>query len=403
MKIGPSYLPPEFFSMDGIWYHNEGVCDMLYSGVGELGVIYARTNLLSTTSTKLFDQNNSAVALQDSTNKFYNSYWQLTAERKKTSKGTLDSTVYNYLYTDGNSVASSAITNNLFEISDKSYRFTNGGTQLQKTRANFAVQSNGLILPDSLFIQKASEAEQLDQVVTGYDANGEITEINKYGFYSSFIRDYSNQFVVAAVSNARSTDIAYTSFEANGTNGWAFDNANVSTGSSGGAVTGDKYYTIPANDFMGSSIGLNSSTTYIVSFWCKEGTPSLVKITGTPPNQNYSSTGSLIASYTNDATGWTYREYQVSNVSNLKIDNGGLLAANGVTYSPIKIDELRLYPKGALMTTYTYKPLIGVSSQSDASGHISYYSYDSFGRLQAIKDQNQNILKKYDYKYASQQ
>ena len=63
------------------------------------------------------------------------------------------------------------------------------------------------------------------------------------------------------------------------------------------------------------------------------------------------------------------------------------------------LDELRLYPSTAQMTTYTYYPLIGIQSQCDASGKISYYSYDGLGRLKDIKDQDGKILKVYDYQY----
>lgn len=58
--------------------------------------------------------------------------------------------------------------------------------------------------------------------------------------------------------------------------------------------------------------------------------------------------------------------------------NGRLTIAN--------IDELRLYPKGAQMTTYTYQPLIGITSKCDVGNHISYYEYDAFSRLHRIRD-----------------
>ncbi|KAI9447027.1 hypothetical protein F5148DRAFT_1292489 [Russula earlei] len=56
----------------------------------------------------------------------------------------------------------------------------------------------------------------------------------------------------------------------------------------------------------------------------------------------------------------------------------------------------------ALVTTYTYKPLIGMSSQTDAAGRSSYYEYDGFGRLNLVRDQYQNIVKKNCYNYLGQ-
>ncbi|KQR70892.1 hypothetical protein ASF92_05655 [Pedobacter sp. Leaf176] len=53
----------------------------------------------------------------------------------------------------------------------------------------------------------------------------------------------------------------------------------------------------------------------------------------------------------------------------------------------------------AFITSYTYKPLVGMTSQTDAKGMTTYYEYDAFGRLQYVKDQNQNIVKSNNYHY----
>ncbi|NVO11006.1 MAG: hypothetical protein HXX16_13680 [Bacteroidales bacterium] len=57
---------------------------------------------------------------------------------------------------------------------------------------------------------------------------------------------------------------------------------------------------------------------------------------------------------------------------------------------------------GRMITTYTYSPMIGITSQTDPNGIITYYEYDSNGRLYQIKDHEGNILKRYDYNYSHQ-
>lgn len=66
-----------------------------------------------------------------------------------------------------------------------------------------------------------------------------------------------------------------------------------------------------------------------------------------------------------------------------------------------ELDNVRTGLAGtkAQVTTYTYKPLVGMSSHTDPNGRITYYEYDGMGRLQHIRDEDQNILKKYSYAY----
>ena len=51
------------------------------------------------------------------------------------------------------------------------------------------------------------------------------------------------------------------------------------------------------------------------------------------------------------------------------------------------------------MTTYTYDPLVGMTSQCDANNKITYYEYDSFNRLKTIRDQDGKVIKTIDYQY----
>ena len=56
-------------------------------------------------------------------------------------------------------------------------------------------------------------------------------------------------------------------------------------------------------------------------------------------------------------------------------------------------------PSGALITTYTYDPLIGITSQTDTNGRTTYFEYDDFGRLRYIKDHDGHIINNYEYHY----
>jgi len=53
----------------------------------------------------------------------------------------------------------------------------------------------------------------------------------------------------------------------------------------------------------------------------------------------------------------------------------------------------------AMVTTITYKPLIGVSTMTDPKGDKITYHYDSFNRLEFVKDKDGNILSENAYHY----
>lgn len=54
---------------------------------------------------------------------------------------------------------------------------------------------------------------------------------------------------------------------------------------------------------------------------------------------------------------------------------------------------------GGQIKTYTYKPLVGMTSSTDENGIITYYDYDGFGRLVRIKDYNNDIIKTINYSF----
>lgn len=63
----------------------------------------------------------------------------------------------------------------------------------------------------------------------------------------------------------------------------------------------------------------------------------------------------------------------------------------------IYIDEVRVMPRGALMTTCTYEPGVGKTSETDASGVTTHYRYDAAGRLIKVLGQDGQLLKRYTY------
>jgi YD repeat-containing protein len=55
-----------------------------------------------------------------------------------------------------------------------------------------------------------------------------------------------------------------------------------------------------------------------------------------------------------------------------------------------------------MVTTYTYKPLVGIATSTDPRGRITTYTYDNFVRLVKVVDADGNIVSENVYKYRNQ-
>lgn len=64
------------------------------------------------------------------------------------------------------------------------------------------------------------------------------------------------------------------------------------------------------------------------------------------------------------------------------------------------INGLRTKLPNAIVTTYTYKPLVGILTATDPRGATTYYEYDSYGRLSLTKDPKEKAIRKNEYNYA---
>ncbi|MGA0560741.1 discoidin domain-containing protein [Larkinella sp. VNQ87] len=98
---------------------------------------------------------------------------------------------------------------------------------------------------------------------------------------------------------------------------------------------------------------------------------------------DYSSSGNLASITGRDGIRSDYQYFTASGKNNL-----------------LQTHILGAGTSSARSTTYDYEPLKGVSKITDPNGISSTYTYDLLGRLSAIKDNNQNLVKTYHYNYS---
>ena len=357
----------------------------IYNDIGNYNYnnynIVSGDNKLVADTSIVYDQHDPTKSISTITSNTYDDLTHLGLSQEQTTNSlgqTLKSTItypYNYTTSPYNSM-------DLAHIWDKPVTETkfNGSTQLTQQMTNYGSFSSGTnYLPQNISVQIKSNPTEIRALFNSYDTRGNILEMQKTNdAKQSFIWDYQNMYPVAQVTGAAQSDIAYTSFEADGSGNWT--NINSSNIVNNAAVTGQRSY--KSSSFSISKSGLTSTTTYIVSYWSTSG---VYTISGT--QSGYPQT---LKTLTINDQSWTCYLHQVTGVSTVTVSgNGG-------------IDELRLYPLGAMMNTYSFIPLKSVSSQCDANNHLIFNTYDELGRLLVVRDENNNILKKYCYNYYNQ-
>ena len=132
----------------------------------------------------------------------------------------------------------------------------------------------------------------------------------------------------------------------------------------------DKYGNIQEVKQAGSNI----STTYL---WSYSNQYPIAKI----ENATYNEVKSAL-SYTSDT--------QIESLSAQSNPDMNLIDS-----------KLRAYfkDKTSLVTTYTYKPLVGMLTMTDPRGVVTKYEYDSFNRLAVTRNMDNNIVSHYWYVY----
>lgn len=258
--------------------------------------------------------------------------------------------------------------------------------------------SSTSIVKDSRYVDEASVKFKAGQVAEVTKKDG-LTHVYLYG--------YNNQYPVAHVTNARSNEIFFSSFE-DGAD-WdsyltAYDNTKSHSGQYAGridkATAGEQV--VQANAWL--QVSLTAPTKFKYSGWVYSNGPSaeIFLLMKRARETGYTTYYDQIGTY---QTGkWVYLEKEFTVPADvtqmqLRMDNN---ADNLSVGTSVWFDDLRLHPSAATMSTYTYLPLVGMNSETDVSGKVVKYDYDALGRLKLVCDQDGNVLKTYEYHYKGQ-
>jgi YD repeat-containing protein len=305
-------------------------------------------------------------------------HYQLTSKQSTGSKG--ETITESYRYT-GDDASISTTAYNMYQQNIKSSLLsqvtTVGSTDISGTKTfyNQYTSAGGatMYLPQKIQLLRKSAGFTDYIYFDNYDGWANLLESRKANDISTaYIWDYNTTLPIAQANNAVFASIAATGFEHAGTGNWDYSSAGITTSYQG--ITGKKAFALSSSNIQRT--GLVSGTSYVISYWKNDAAGGSVSLGGT----------ALMSK-----NGWTLYQTTVTGITSITISGSAV------------IDELRLYPQNAQMTTYTYEPLVGMTSECDINNRITYYEYDAFGRLLRIRDMDKNILKTFEYKYKEAQ
>nr|MBI1231859.1 hypothetical protein [Cytophagales bacterium] len=216
--------------------------------------------------------------------------------------------------------------------------------------------------PDSRYKNKVT--------YNSYDVKGNPMQFTiANGQPVTYLWSYDHQYPIAEVRNATASQVSYTSFETDDKGNWNYSGVPVNNF----FKTGKKAYNLSSGTIRKPVTGASANNPYKVGFWART-------VSGTRVVNISGQTESL-------TTSWKWVEKSVTS-SSLTISGTNIL-----------VDELRLHPQTAQMTTYSYDPMVGMLSETDARSYSRFYEYDTFGRLTAIKDDDGQIMEFFEYNY----
>lgn len=278
---------------------------------------------------------------------------------------------------------STVVASETWVVGDNNPRLIGGAISSFRQIANGEIKPDvsyvlqtGKPLPQSLIsvfdpaqLNRNSTYFKAQAQVASYDADGNAAQVTNLvsGRSSASLYDYNGLYLTAKVDNATAADFAFTSFEAMSNGNWIVSHPARTNAS---AITGKKSFSLDSGTL--SKSGLNAAHPYLVTLWVKAG--AMVQING-----------SAITAPIAAQQGWNLFSKELNGITTVSITGSGL------------IDEVRLHPKDANMVTYTYEPLVGATSTTDANNTIVYTEYDALNRVEFLRDKDRNIIKRFSY------
>ncbi|HJT74279.1 MAG TPA: hypothetical protein VJ720_09680, partial [Chitinophaga sp.] len=280
-------------------------------------------------------------------------------------------------------------------ISSESWLYKAGGEEVLTGAAvtEFMQTASGAVKPGKVYLLAAGSP--LTKAVVGefnpsvpirnatyfkeaasyaYNNAGYLASSNSLSRQTTYIYNDNNEKIIAQAYNAAVTDIGYSSFEPGAMGTWNVASSGIIPVPS--APSGNYCLNMAAAQSVAKA-GLDAGKNYILSYWKKDGSINISG--GVKTNEK-----EIMVK-----NGWTLVSLYVTQVTAITISGSGML------------DELRLHPAEALLSSSAYDQYYNIVSQTGPDNITTYYTHDELGRLTAVYDADRNLINATEYRYSA--
>lgn len=234
----------------------------------------------------------------------------------------------------------------------------------------------------------------------GYDANYDLKstitafsttampkeQVGKDRVVHATVWAFGGTLPIMQITNAKLNEVGYANFDGS----HEVDFLGWATADKVGGRSGGTSILMTSALPISRVISNNGAQQYIFSCWVRPTTSS----------------GNLTLKLRNGSTNFItpveipFEAGAAGTFQSIVVNASGLPSSFTVsleTSATVALDDVAFYPSHAQVSFHSYSLPFGVESATNMSGRSIFYSYDEWGRVITVRDQDNNILKKTNY------
>jgi len=282
-------------------------------------------------------------------------------------------------------------------------------TELSDPSTSFVASSingSGNFVKDGLY--KSNGEIKPENVISSYDGRANVQEyFSQNHNKNSLVWSKTPDLVMASIKNAGKTDIAYHGFDGFEIVDYGWTNVPANADLSGTSKIGKSAKVSTATYPKISITPEGQFKTFMLSVWVQASATTAGKLVLRVMN-GATEVKKIEQAFTIANPVSFVKQTLVADLSKIRTEKA-IPAATTLkieayvqwTSGTFYIDEFRLHPIDAYMSSYVYDTKLNLIATSNEREEITCYFYDNFNRLQYVKDFENNVRSFNEYHYSS--